>query len=144
MSAEAELRRCACTNVRVASRVLTRYYDEMMAPSGVRVTQLATLAAIAYHGPFTLKVLAHALAMDRSTLTADLRPLDAQGLITIVPGEDRRTRVITVTEHGLEAIGTALPLWRRAQEHVEQTLGKGRLDALLDELREVVMIIQET
>jgi len=141
---KAELRGCVSTNIRVASRVLTRYYDEVMSPSGLRVTQLATLAAIAYHGPFTLKVLARVLVMDRSTLTADLRPLEAQGFITIVPGEDRRTRVITVTERGVQAIETAMPLWRRAQAHVEQTLGKGRLGALLGELREVVAIAQKS
>lgn len=135
---EADLLDCVCTNVRVASRVLTRYYDEVMAPSGVRITQLATLAAIAYHGPFTLKVLARALFMDRTTLTADLRPLSAQGFITIVPGEDRRTRVITITEGGLNAIQTALPLWRQAQERIKRDLGQARLGALLGELREVV------
>lgn len=135
---EAELLDCVCTNVRVASRVLTRFYDEVMAPSGVRITQLATLAAIAYHGPFTIKVLASALYMDRSTLTADLRPLTAQGFITVVPGEDRRTRVISITDSGLTAIQTALPLWRQAQERIKGDLGQARLGALLGELREVV------
>ncbi len=122
----------------MASRVLTRYYDEVMSPSGVRITQLATLAAVAYHGPFTMKVLARALFMDRSTLTADLQPLAAQGFITIVPGEDRRTRMITITDGGLNAIQTALPLWRQAQSHIERDLGQARLGALLGELREVV------
>ncbi len=142
-SPETELLNCVGTNVRMASRVLTRYYDDIMAPSGVRVTQLAILATVAYHGPFTLKVLAQALAMDRSTLTADLRPLETRGFVAISPGEDRRTRVVTITEGGLSAIRAALPLWRRAQSHIDQRLGHARLDALLKEIREVVVLIQE-
>lgn len=142
-SEQTELLNCVGTNVRMASRVLTRYYDEIMDPSGVRVTQLAVLAAVAYHGPFTLKILAQALAMDRSTLTADLRLLAIQDFVTISPGEDRRTRVVTITEGGLGAIQAALPLWRRAQGYIDQRLGHARLDALLSEIREVVVLIQE-
>lgn len=135
-----ELLTCVSTNTRMASRALTRHYDEILSPSGLRVTQLSILAAVAYHGPFTMKVLAQALVMDRSTLTSDLRPLEAQGWVTITVGQDRRSRVITITPGGKKRIEAALPLWRQAQQQIELVLGQGRLQTLLTELQEVTAL----
>lgn len=140
---QAALAACACINLRTAARAMTRLYDELLAPSGVRITQLATLAAVAFHGPFTMKELARALVMDRTTLTSDLKPLERQGLIEIAPGPDRRTRVIRITAQGRAAIEQAMPLWRQAQDRIGGGLGHARLNALLGELREVVSLAQE-
>lgn len=139
---KAALAACACINVRTAARALTRRYDEVLAPSGVRITQLAILAAVAFYGPFTMKVLAQALVMERTTLTSDLKPLVAQGFVEINPGQDRRTRVVRITERGRTAIEQAMPLWRQAQEQIVGGFGGERLNALLGELREVVSLAQ--
>lgn len=137
---QAALAACACTHVRTAARAMTRIYDETLAPSGVRITQLATLAAVAFHGPFTVKALAEALVMDRTTLTADLKPLEAKGFLEITAGQDRRTRVISITESGREAIARAVPLWAQAQAHFRTELGEVRLNTLLGDMREVVSL----
>jgi DNA-binding MarR family transcriptional regulator len=137
---EKELANCACTGLRMSARVMTRLYDEALAPSGVRITQLATLATVAFHGPFTVKALAKVLVMDRTTLTADLKPLEAQGFLEVTPGQDRRTRVIAITKSGRAALEKAVPLWRKAQVQVKEHLGERRLHALLGELREVIAL----
>lgn len=137
---ETELANCACTGLRMSARVMTRLYDEALAPSGVRITQLATLATVAFHGPFTVKALAKVLVMDRTTLTADLKPLEAQGFLEVTPGQDRRTRVIVITRSGRAALEKAVPLWRKAQAQFKEHLGERRLHALLSELREVIAL----
>lgn len=139
-SLEAELATCVCTGLRMSARVMTRFYDEALAPSGVRITQLATLATVAFQGPITVKALAKALVMDRTTLTADLKPLEARGFLEVTTGQDRRTRVIAITKSGRAALEKAVPLWRQAQTRVKQHLGEQKLHTLLGELREVMAL----
>jgi DNA-binding MarR family transcriptional regulator len=136
------LAQCACIHMRVASRVMTRLYDEALAPSGIRISQLATLSVLAFQGPFTVKALASALVMDRTTLTADLKPLEARGFLEINHGEDRRTRVIAISRKGRKVLEAAIPAWQRAQEQVKTGFGEVRLQGLLHDLREVVSMTQ--
>ena len=138
----AALTQCACIHMRVASRVMTRLYDDALAPSGIRISQLATLSVLAFQGPFTVKALANALVMDRTTLTADLKPLEARGLLEINHGEDRRTRVIAISRKGRKVLEAAIPAWQRAQEQVKTGFGEVRLQGLLHDLREVVSMMQ--
>jgi DNA-binding MarR family transcriptional regulator len=138
----AALAQCACIHMRVASRVMTRLYDEALAPSGIRISQLATLSVLAFQGPFTVKALANALVMDRTTLTADLKPLETRGFLEIVPGKDRRTRVIAISKKGRKVLEAAIPAWQRAQEQVKSEFGEVRLQGLLHDLREVVSMTQ--
>lgn len=126
---------CACFNIRKASRVVTQHFDEIMQSSGLRVTQFSILVVIAIRGMPTMSELAEALVMDRTTLTRNLKPLEEQGLVKIVPGTDRRTRAISVTAKGHKTLGKALPLWRKAQGSVTRYLGDTRFDRVLDDLR---------
>src|SRR6266700_1548261 len=84
-----EVRRCACATIRRTDRVLTRFYDEILAPSGLYVTQFTLLAALSQAAPVTIKHLAGILIMDRTTLTRDLEVLAKQHLVRIEEGEDR-------------------------------------------------------
>jgi DNA-binding MarR family transcriptional regulator len=133
---------CTCINLRVASRAMTRLYDEALSPSGIRITQLATLSALAFYGPFTVKALASALVMDRTTLTADLKPLASQGFLELEQGVDRRTRIVAITERGRAALDRAIPLWQAIQTKIQTELGISRLGRFLEDLREVVSITQ--
>ncbi len=131
----AQLRTCACSNVRKAARVVTQQYDEMLQPSGLRATQLAMLVVIARQGPLTLTDLTEALVMDQTTLTRNLKPLEKRGLVERVHGIDRRTRNVSLTPKGLKAVMKALPLWKRAQAKILRTFGETRFQKLLDELK---------
>ncbi len=134
--------RCACTTIRRTGRVLTQLYDDALAPTGLRVTQYAVLAKLTGRGPIGMGALADELAMDRTSLTRALTPLQRDGLIRVHADEDRRRRLIRLTEEGEEVLVRARPRWREAQARVTASLGQDRLDALLRELSAVEALIR--
>ncbi|TMD70216.1 MAG: winged helix-turn-helix transcriptional regulator [Chloroflexi bacterium] len=133
-----EVRRCACATIRRTDRVLTQFYDEILAPSGLYVTQFTLLAALTEAAPATINRLAKILVMDRTTLTRNLEVLAKQRLVRIDEGEDRRTRLVHLTQEGEQALRRAWPLWQEAQARIEHALGQERLEGLLTDLSEVL------
>ena len=129
--------RCIGFNIRRTDRVLTLFYDEMLAPSGLSAPQFGLLATIAQAEPVPINQLAEAMNMDRTTLTRNLDLLVKQGLVQNEAGEDRRVRLVLLTGEGLQALERAWPLWEKAQAHIERALGRERFDALLNELTTV-------
>ena len=115
---------CNCAAIRMAARKVTQLYDQALAPSGLRITQYPVLSWLATAGPMTMNVLAERLVMDRATLGHNLRPLQAQGLVTLATGRDRRSRVVTLTEAGKRKLAEARPAWRAAQRTFEAAFGK--------------------
>jgi DNA-binding MarR family transcriptional regulator len=109
---------CACRRLRQAARAVTQRYDETLRPAGLRITQFTLLVAVALTEPVRITRLADTLALDRTTLARDLRPLTDRGLVEVAAGDDRRTRVVRLTGEGRAAIGRAYPLWQRAQAQV--------------------------
>ena len=114
---------CNCGAIRQAARRVTRLYDQALAPSGLRITQYPILSWLVSSGPMTMNVLADRLVMDRATLGHNLRPLEAQGLVTMAAGEDRRSRVVSLTEAGRRKLSEARPAWKAAQKTFEAAFG---------------------
>lgn len=133
-----EARRCACATIRRTDRVLTQFYDEMLAPSGLYVTQFSTLATLAEAAPITINRLAELLVMDRTTLTRNLELLTKQHLVRIEEGQDRRMRLVFLTQEGEQALRRAWPLWQEAQARIEHALGRERFEGLLTDLSAVL------
>ena len=133
-------RTCVAFNLRRATRSLSNMYEEIMRPSGLRVTQFSVLVAIQNTGPVTMSVLAKVLAMDRTTLTRNLKPLVRDGLLIITPGEDPRSRVVNLSEKGIEQLEEAIPLWQKAQDAVDNKLADGQLDDILKTLNSLARI----
>ena len=131
------VRCCACANIRRTDRVVTGFYDEILAPSGLYTTQLTLLATLAEAAPITINRLAEIMEMDRTTLTRNLELLIKRHLVRSEEGEDRRTRQVGLTKEGEQALGRAWPLWQEAQARIEQALGRERFDGLLAELSAV-------
>src|SRR5713101_1656761 len=93
---------CNCLAVRQAARHITQFYDQLLAPSGLRTTQFSILAKLRRLGPMTINALAAEMVMDRTTLGRNIRPLERDGLITVVTNEaDRRCKKLVLTEAGL-------------------------------------------
>jgi len=136
----APCRDCACFNIRKATRVLTQHFDDAMQSSGLRGTQFTILAMVAGMQAVTVSELAEQLVMDRTTLTRNLRPLENQNLLQSMPGADRRTRTITLTQQGYDVLELALPLWKNAQKKIVAYLGKTRFKHLLGDLRYIEKI----
>ena len=136
-------RRCACHNLRRATRAITRLYDDFLRPSGLRTNQCSTLIAAKLRGPVSLTKLAELTVTERTTLTRNLAVLLKKGLIHIEPGKDRRERLVTITQQGEEALTAAIPLWEEAQAHVENGLGDDRMISLLQHLSEIISLSRE-
>jgi len=121
---------CNCAAIRQAARRVTRLYDQALAPFGLRITQYPVLAWLDATGPMTMGVLADRMVMDRATLGHNLRPLEAQGLVTMTEGEDRWSRVVAITETGERKLRDARPAWRAAQRTFEAAFGRDNSAAL--------------
>jgi DNA-binding MarR family transcriptional regulator len=128
---------CACMHIRKAARVITQFYDAFVQPTGLRMTQFIILAAVALSEQDTVMQLAEKLAMDRSALAHTLKALQEQGLLTVEPGSDRRTRLVRLTRQGREAVSQTLPYWRQAQEQLVMHLGEQPARLLLADLKRV-------
>jgi DNA-binding MarR family transcriptional regulator len=115
--------RCNCLAVCKAARYLRAAYDKALAPSGLRITQFTILYKLAKHGPMTIKRLASLIAMDRSTLATNLKPLEREGLLATSPAKDRRARNIQITDLGRKRYDEAVPLWASVQAQFEAAYG---------------------
>lgn len=133
---------CVCFNFRKTARAVTQLYDGIMKPSGLQGTQFTLLAVISRLESSTINRLSKALVMDRTTLTRNLKPLEKQGLIRVTPGEDQRTRVVIITQQGSKSFNNALPLWKKAQSHIVEKLGKDRWMLMMTDLKEVISMTQ--
>lgn len=128
---------CACFNFRRATRAITQLYDHVLAPSGLRATQLALLVGLAKSGAIPLTKLAPVLGMDRTTLTRNLAPLERDGLVVQRPGADRRVTLLEITPKGSKVLAKAIPLWEQAQHQITAGLGAGRWHALQREIHQI-------
>jgi DNA-binding MarR family transcriptional regulator len=134
---------CNCAAMRSATRALTQAYDEVLRPSGLRTTQFSILARSAAVGPTPLSDLAEILAMDRTTLARNLQLLERDGLIAIVVGDDRRSRLVHVTSAGRKIVARAMPLWQSIQQRFEAKMGSSSAEALRDVMNLVVQLGRE-
>ena len=129
---------CACYNLRRAARAITRLYDDFLRPGGLRTTQYSVLTATKLRGPVTLTKLAELTVTERTTLTRNLTILEKKGFILIEPGSDRREHQVTITGQGQVVLMAAIPLWEKAQSHIEKGLGENRMGSLLKDLSEII------
>ena len=126
----AECADCSCFAVRRAARRITQHYDYHLRSSGLRTTQFTLLTVLALGGPQPLGRVADRLGTERTTLTRNLRPLIARGLVRAESGDDRRVQLLAISPKGLAAARAALPHWRTAQRSISGSLTAGTLRAL--------------
>lgn len=134
---------CTSFNLRKAARAVTQFYDDALRESGLKSTQFSLLAAAALAGKAPISRLAEDMAMDRTTLTRNLKPLQAEGLLRIEAGADRRVRNVAVTPEGEALLEKAMPMWRKAQTQMIDKLGDDRWGDLLRQLQSVRRVLQE-
>lgn len=134
---------CINTNLRKTARAITQLYDGFLQPSGLLTTQFRLLGAVASNGPIALAPLAEELTLDPTTLARNLKPLERDGFVKISVGEDRRTRMINITEKGGDALRKAFPLWEEAQAWVISQIGEDRWRTMLDDLDELASLVHK-
>jgi DNA-binding MarR family transcriptional regulator len=127
---------CLCLHVQRAARALARRFDEAFRPFGLTNGQFSLLMSLNRPQPAPMAQVAAVLAMDRTTLTAALKPLERRGLLQIVIDEaDRRARRLTLTDAGRALLAAALPVWTSTHAAVDTLLGRSDPDDLRADLR---------
>jgi DNA-binding MarR family transcriptional regulator len=114
---------CLCMHAQRAARALARRYDAVLRPHGLTNGQFSVLMSLNRPQPVGMKDVAELLAMDRTTLTAMLKPLARRGLVDIAPGgDDKRARSLALTAAGRAALTAAMPAWTKMQQELEELL----------------------
>ena len=145
MSGPAPLRlspaECTCFRVRGAARRVTQIYSRHLAPTGLKISQFSLLGFVTARGPITIGQLSELLATDRTTLTRNLRPLLANGVIERAEAGDKRRHELIATPAGRALFKRALPLWVEAEQEVRAAMGAkltadlhGALDRSMEKL----------
>jgi DNA-binding MarR family transcriptional regulator len=127
---------CLCLHVQRAARALARRFDEVLRPLGLTNGQFSLLMSLNQPQPPPMAAVAFLLAMDRTTLTAALKPLERRGLVTVAPDpEDRRSRLMALTAKGTILLARAVPIWGRTHQEIEELLPGGDPNHLRSNLR---------
>ena len=134
-----ELPHCTVYRLRMAARAATRLYDEHLAPAGIGIAQFGLMRIVAAGEGASVTELARRMGLDRTTLTRNLKPLMRAGHLMLAEGPDKRTRAITITQHGREVLAFARPLWKSAQAHLHKRLGADDYDQLQNALGRAIV-----
>jgi DNA-binding MarR family transcriptional regulator len=127
---------CLCLAAQRAARSLARRFDEALRPVGLTSGQFSLLMSLNRPQPPSIGSVATLLAMDRTTLTANLKPLQRRGLVeTAVDPDDRRSRRLLLTESGREVLASALPIWETGHAEAERLLDPQHVSGLRAGLR---------
>ncbi|HXE16146.1 MAG TPA: MarR family winged helix-turn-helix transcriptional regulator [Stellaceae bacterium] len=127
---------CLCFHAQRAARSLARRFDDAFRPVNLTNGQYSLLLALSQTGPVSIGGLADALGMDRTTLTAALKPLTRQGRVAIAADPaDKRNRRVALTKSGHAALRAARPIWLATHREIEKRLGPDGPDRLRQDLR---------
>jgi len=126
---------CLCLHVQRAARALARRFDEVLRPVGLNNGQFSLMMSLNRPEPAPMGQVANLLAMDRTTLTAKLKPLERRGLVVVsVDPKDKRGRRLTLTDDGRALLVKALPIWRETHAEIEAQLERSDADMLRADL----------
>ncbi len=127
--------RCLCLHLQRAARAIGRHFDEALKPVGLNQGQYSLLISLNRPDAPRLSDVAHLLALDRTTLTANLKPLARRGLLSIIDDrDDKRIRRLVLTNEGRNILRRAVPIWRRTHAEIDAVVPRGNLDTLRADL----------
>ena len=131
---------CACTRMRTAARLMTRAYDEALRPAGVSAAQLAILAAVDVGEATSIAELSKRVAMDRTTLSRNLKPLEKARWIRLGAEGWKRSKTVQVTAEGRQRLARAAALWGTAQARFLKRFGKAEWARVDGDLRAIAAL----
>jgi DNA-binding MarR family transcriptional regulator len=127
---------CLCLHVQRAARALSRRFDEAFRPLELTNQQFSLMMSLNRPAPAGMGAVASLLAVDRTTLTAALKPLERRGLVAVaVDPADRRGRLLQLTPAGRRLLARALPIWTRVHADLDAHLAGGGASLLRGHLR---------
>jgi DNA-binding MarR family transcriptional regulator len=131
---------CLCNALRQATRAVSRLYDEDLRGVGLRTTQYSLLQCLRRAGEVRQRDLGGLTSLDETTLTRNLRPLIDAGWVAIRPGDDRREKLVRLTDAGAAKLREGRPAWERAQQRLRSRLPEGIWSSLMDVLPELTRL----
>ncbi len=139
---------CTCLAIRQAARHVSQFYDQHLAPCGLRITQFSILAKLKVEGPLTINRLAEVMVMDRTTLGRNILPLQRDGLIAVTQGSvDRRSKELHLTDVGRNRLNEAWTYWAEAQAGFDAAFGShqdSKLRALMRDVTSTELVVAST
>ena len=127
--------RCLCLHLQRAARAIGRRFDEALRPLNLTHGQYSLLVSLNRPEPPRLGDVSRLLAMDRTTLTANLKPLERRGLLTVsADPRDKRSRRLQLTDSGRDVLVQAVPIWRSTHDDVDRMLRDKDASALRADL----------
>lgn len=129
---------CLCLHTQRAARVLARRFDDALRPLGLTNGQFSLLMSLNRPEPPPMGPVASLLAMDRTTLTAALKPLERRGLVNVTKDpSDRRSRILALTDDGRSLLARAVPVWKKTHDAMEREAPGIDWDLLRKSLSEI-------
>ncbi len=129
---------CLCLHAQRAARALARRFDVELRPLGLTNGQFSLMMSLNRPEPPAMAAVAQLLAMDRTTLTAALKPLARRGLIEVTADpNDRRSRLLSLTRRAHALLAAALPVWERTHAEIDATLANSDPEQLRQDLSAV-------
>lgn len=127
---------CLCLHVRRAARAVARRFDDALRPLDLTNGQFSLMMSLNRPKAPKIGEVSELLAMDRTTLTANLKPLERRGLVAVTADAgDKRSRRMTLTPAGRSLLAKAVPVWVRTEAETEALLGRSSADRLRADLR---------
>ena len=127
---------CLCLHLQRAARAVARRFDTAFRSFDLTNQQFSLLMSLNRPEPAGIRGVANLLAMDRTTLTAALKPLERRGLVAVaIDPDDRRGRRLTLTPAGLDLLAAAMPIWQREHAAIDAGFGADGAERLRDDLR---------
>jgi DNA-binding MarR family transcriptional regulator len=130
------LARCACFDLRKATRAVSRLYDDCLRPLGLNITQYSLLRVIESEPQISVSTLGRYMVMDRTSVTRALVPLERDGLVRSGAGSDKRMRIVLLTKKGANLLASARPRWNEAQKTFLNLVGDHRWATMRGLLRD--------
>ncbi len=134
---------CTCLRLRRIARQITSVYDAALEPHGVSIVTYAVLSALHREAPMTLSALADSVGTDRTTLSRTVERMRIADLVKACPGDDRRERRLSLTEHGADTFRLARKSWRETAMLLEERYGASRLSSLHALLADLEAVAQD-
>jgi DNA-binding MarR family transcriptional regulator len=134
--------RCACATARQVARVLTQLYDSRLRDTGLEAPQFALMMTLEKQGPCSQVDLGRRYALDKTTVSRNLKLLERNGWISSSAASDRRKRQFTLTAAGRKRLAVAMPVWKKAQNQLRSGMAAEQWDAMFGVFRTVVQAAQ--
>ena len=129
---------CVCSNLRKTTRVVTQAYDKLLQPTGIKITQYSMLVNIVRHKDISISKLGEVMLLNQTTVTRNVNLLKKTGYVKITKDiYDSRTKIISITDIGIEKINEVTPIWLQIQERIVNDIGKEKYKNFLETLKNI-------